>query len=98
MKYTMNVVICNPNTPEGMNSDIFFKLNAEFVHNPQQYGNGHYLNIGGEHFTTEAIDLRYDTSFNRNKKKEYLENWAHSYWSGENGAYKVKSLEISEEA
>lgn len=97
MKYLMTVVICDPNTAEGMNSDILFNLTAEYVHNPAQYGNGYYLSIKGQHFTTEAMDLRYDTSFNRNNRKEYLEKWAHRYWSGEQGAYKVKSLEIKEE-
>ena len=38
MKYNIDVVICNPNTPKGMNSEICLALTAEFEYDPNQYG------------------------------------------------------------
>ena len=96
MKYWMNVVICNPNTPEGMNSDIFFKLEAEFAVDPDTYGKKTWLHIHGNHNFEAYYDLRYDNEYHRGQEKEFLEYWAHSYWSGKDGAYTVKSLEIKE--
>lgn len=97
MKYQMKVVIYNPETPEGMLSDLMFKLDCCFAHDPEQYGNGHYVAIKGKEmpFGREVIDLRYDQSFDRNNKEKWLEAWARAYWSGKNGAYAVKSLEIT---
>ena len=94
MKYTMNVVIADPNTAEGMTSDLFLKLSCIFAYDPEQYGNGHWLKIKGSEGFENYIDLRYDMDFDRNNKTAYLEKWAKNYWSGENGAYYVKSLEI----
>jgi hypothetical protein len=91
----MKVKITDPKTPAGMMSEIFFKLDCEFVCNEDDYGNGHYVAIGGEHFAEQYIDLRYDTSFNKDKKEEWLESWAKNYWSGENGAWAVKSVEVT---
>jgi hypothetical protein len=42
-----------------------------------------------------VYDLRYDASFNPNKKAEWLERWARGYWRGKDGAYIVKSLTIT---
>ena len=95
MKYNMTVIIADPNTPEGMTSDIVMKLNASFVHDTEQYGNGHYVSISGGEFYRQVIDLRYDARFDPNNKTAFLEKWARSYWSGEDGAYYVKSLEIT---
>jgi hypothetical protein len=39
--------------------------------------------------------LRYDKSFNRYKKEEYLEAWARGSWTGENGSWVIKNLEIA---
>ncbi len=94
MKYQMKVVIYNPETPKGMTSDLYFDLSCVFVYDPEQYGNGHYVSIGGREFYRQVIDLRYDPEFDRNNKPAYLEKWARSYWSGKNGAYAIKSLEI----
>lgn len=95
MNYIMKVVIEDPNTPEGMTSGLFFKLNCSFHYDKDQYGNGHYVSIKGENFFPECLDLRYDHSFDRNKKEEWLEAWARSYWSGKNGAWTVKTIEIT---
>lgn len=94
MKYTMNVTIANPKTPEGMTSDILMKLDCEFAHDPTQYGNGYFLYIGNGNFENH-LDIRYDYTFNPDKKVEYLERWAHAYWSGKDGAYIVKQLNIT---
>lgn len=97
MKYNMNVIIANPDTPEGMTSDLFMAIECEFAYNPNQYGNGHYLCLRNQNlpFGKEILDLRYDTRFNPAHKERYLEDWAHAYWNGKNGAYVVKSLNIS---
>lgn len=97
MKYTMTVTIANPDTPVGMNSDLVYKIDCTFAHDPEQYGNGYMLRLkkrGPEGFQN-IIDLRYDAAFNPDKKAEYLKKWAHSYWSGEDGAYIVKQLNIT---
>lgn len=95
MKYSIKVVIYNPDTQKGMNSDIYLDLTAEFEYNPKQYGNGHYVCIKGDGFTKESYDIRYDRSFNRNRIEQWLEEWAHWYWSGKNGAYAVKSIKVA---
>ena len=97
MKYSMNVVICNPNTPDGMNSDIFFKLEAKFAVDPDTYGKKTWLHIHGNHNFEAYYDLRYDNEYHRGQEKEFLEYWAHTYWSGKDGAYIVKTLDITEE-
>lgn len=94
MKYEMKVTIANPDTAEGMMSDLLMKLSCIFSYDPEQYGNGHWLKIKGAEGFENYIDLRYDTDFDRNNKTAYLEKWARNYWSGKNGAYYVKSLEI----
>ena len=95
MKYRMKVVITDPNTEKGMTSELRFDLDCTFTYDEAQYGNGHYVGISGKEFCRQVIDLRYDTSFNRNEKEQWLEKWAKSYWSGENGAWTIKSLEIT---
>lgn len=96
MKYQMIVTIADPNTPKGMMSDLIFKLTASFAHDPEQYGNGHYVAISGKEFYRQVVDLRYDKDFNRNDKKAWLKKWANTYWSGKDGSYYVKSLDIQE--
>lgn len=95
MNYEMNVRITDPNTPDGMTSELSFNLTCSFAYDEEQYGNGHYLVIKGKGFSPQHIDLRYDTSFKRDKKEKWLENWARNYWSGKNGAWAIKSLEIT---
>lgn len=94
MNYRMKVTITNPNTEKGMTSELFFDLACEFCYLPEQYGNGHYVSISGKEFNKQSYDLRYDKTFNRNKKSEWLEKWARNYWTGENGAWAIKHLEI----
>ena len=97
MKYLMDVVICNPNTPDGMIRDILFKLTAEFVVDPETYGKKTWLHIKSDTDFEEYYDLRYDSEYHIGEEKEFLEYWAHTYWSGKNGAYTVKTLDITEE-
>ena len=91
----MKVIITDPNTEEGLMSELFFDLLCTFVYDENQYGNGHYLSIRGKDFYRQVIDLRYDQSFEREHKEKWLENWARNYWSGKDGAWSIKSLEIS---
>ena len=95
MKYSIKAVIYNPNTQKGMNSDIYLNLTAEFAYDPDQYGNKHFVSIYGDGFSELSYDIRYDRSFRRDRKEEWLENWARSYWNGKDGAYTVKRIEIT---
>ena len=100
MIYKMTVTIADPKTPAGMCSDLTMNLKCRFAYNPQQYGNGHYVSItqeGANKFFGVSYDLRYDKTFNRNRKEQWLEEWAKSYWSGKDGAYAVKTLKIGKE-
>lgn len=97
MKYTMKVVIVDPETPEGMNSELRFNLTCVFAKEDEPYyGNGYYLGIEGQGFYGQCYDLRYDNDFNSKKMPQYLVDWAYNYWSGKDGAYKVKSIQIEE--
>lgn len=95
MNYEMKVKITDPHTPEGMTSELFFDLTCTFAYNEKQYGNGHYLVIKGKGFEPKHFDLRYDMSLIREGKEKWLEKWARSWWSGKNGAWTIKSLEIT---
>lgn len=95
MTYKMKVQITDPNTPKGMTSELCFKLICSFIYDSEQYGNGFFLNIEVEGFEDKFFDLRYVRSFRKSEKKKWLENWARNYWSGENGAWSIKSLEIT---
>lgn len=90
MKYQMTVTIINPEN----NDEITYDLSCVFIYDAEQYGNGYYVSIKGKEFYPQYIDLRYDKAFNPENKTEYLMSWAKNYWSGKNGAYAVKSLEI----
>lgn len=90
MNYKMKVTIKETNFPMVMD----LELDCRFAYDGEQYGNGHYVCIAGKEFYKQVIDLRYDTNFDRNKKEEWLEQWAKSYWSGKNGAWAIKTLEI----
>lgn len=96
MNYKMTVTICDPNTQEGMTSDIVFVLNCSFAYDEDTYGNGYHLAIEGEGYSPEYYDLRYDSDFHKDRKMAYLVDWAQTYWNGKNGAYKVKSITIAE--
>lgn len=94
MIYKMKVTITDPNTKEGLFSSLNFDLDCNFVYDPEQYGNGYYVSIAGKEFYRQVIDLRYDKSFDRYNKAKWLEEWAKNYWSGKNGAWAIKTLEI----
>lgn len=95
MKYLMNVVIKDPKTEPGMVSDILLRYQCYFIKDDEGYGKKTYLSIVGEG-SDSYIDLRYDMNYHRGKEKEYLEYWAHNYWTGKNGAWEIKSLSITE--
>lgn len=94
MNYWMDVTIFDPNTEEGMSSDIVLKLTCSFHYDPQDYGNGFYVHITMDGGFENLYDLRYDKSFRKEIKEMWLLEWAHNYWSGKNGAYAIKRLAI----
>lgn len=95
MTYKMKASLTDPNTEDGLVSHLCFELDCNFCYDPEQYGNGHYVSIKGKGFSPECYDLRYDRSFDRNNKAKWLEEWAKNYWSGKNGAWAIKTLEIT---
>lgn len=96
MKYKMTVTIYNPQTPEGMTSDITYVISCVFHCDSNTYGNGYSLSLKtlGTVPFENLIDLRYDKEFNREYKMAYLERWAKNYWTGKDGAYAIKKLII----
>lgn len=97
MKYTMSVIINDPNTEDGMNSDLFLRFNVEFSHDENDYGNGYYVLIKGDEGFSNYYDLRYNKDFHAAHKIAWLADWADNYWSGKDGAYKLKSIGITRE-
>lgn len=58
MKYMMFVTIADPDTPEGMCSDITMKLKCEFAYDPNTYGKKTWLKIASENSVFEqCFDL-----------------------------------------
>lgn len=94
MNYQMNVIIEDPNTEKGMYSGIPFRLYCEFSNNPFNYGKDRYVLITCNDIYTKFIDLRKDKTYNGHNQKEWLQQWAHDFWSGVNGNWKIKSLYI----
>ena len=89
MEYKMKVVI----TKDG--NEKTYTLDCGFSYDEEQYGNGHCASIEGNDFHLQYLDIRYDRSFNKSNKSKWLEEWARNYWSGQNGAYYVKWIEIT---
>lgn len=89
MNYEMKVVITKDEKEKERTLDCWFSYDEE------QYGNGHYVSIKAKEFYPQYIDIRYDKSFNISNKSKWLEEWARSYWSGENGAWSIKYIEIT---
>lgn len=97
MKYNLTVIIQDPNTKEGMNSELVYILDVIYSHNPNTYGNGYYVYITDNEGFENCYDLRYSMDFDSDKKEAWIVDWAYKYWSGKNGAYEVKSLTISKD-
>ena len=96
MNYVMNVKITDPNTQDGMISELLFTLDCKFFYVPEQYGNGHYCHIYSKGAFDTNFDLRYDSTFEREYKIKWLIDWAFGYWSGKNGDWKIKSIRVTE--
>lgn len=97
MKYSLTVVLEDPNSEEGMVSEIVLNLMAEFIREAKKYGNGYYLTITDkEGRFKNRYDLRYDKDFDENHMIPYIKKWAKDYWTGKNGSYRVKNLSIKE--
>lgn len=96
MNYKMKVIITDPETPKGMTSELQYNLDCCFCYDPDTYGKKTYLSITSEDGRFDNYyDLRYDENFHRDEKEQFLEYWARNYWSGKNGAWVIKSLEIA---
>ena len=80
---------------EVVSSEIINSGEEILIVTEKGYGKKTYLSIIGEH-SDKYIDLRYDKNYHRGEEKEYLEYWAHNYWTGKNGAWEIKSLNITE--
>ena len=69
---------------------LFYSIRAEFVYDPDDYGNGTYLSLennpfnlsGKASFPDEYLDIRYDTDYNPAYKPGYLVNWAMDKFTG----------------
>lgn len=95
MKCNMKVTITDPATPKGMTSAITFDLDCNFYCDEKDYGNGYYVSIECKGGFKNYYDIRYDRTFDRRNKVEWLERWARNYWSGKDGAWKIKDLQIT---
>ena len=92
----MKVYLTDPNTEKGMYSNLYFELYCTFYYDTEHYGNGYYVSIRGKDFYPLSYDLQYDKSFDCNNKVTWLKEWAKSYWTGKNGSWEIKSLDITE--
>lgn len=75
-----------------------FDFAAEFDHNPDTYGNGYYMNIvsPNEPWGCQSYDIRYDQSFSKNSKLSYVIQFFSNKYDGQNGAWKLRGIEIHE--
>ena len=71
-----------------------FDLDCVFLCKEKDYGNKYYLSITNNLGFNECLDIRYDTTFDINKKEQYLVDWAYNYWTGKNSAWAIKSIEV----
>lgn len=91
MHYKMYVVISDPNTPKGMYSGIPFYLDIYFSKKLAKYGNVYIADI----CCNTVYQLSVEAFFEDSNADKWLEQWAYNYWSGKDGAWQVKKLEIT---
>lgn len=94
LNYKMTVDIYDPDTPVGVSSGLRFYLFCDVFCDLNDFGNGCYVTIRGEGFSKIVYDVRYDKTFNIDEPDVWLKDWAKNYWSGRNGSWSVKSLQI----
>ena len=87
------------NDPEGAMTTLIFSVKVSFHYNPDDYGNGYYMNIEGENepFGNSYIDIRYDRDFHRAKKISYIASYFENRYDGKNGAWKLLGINIHED-
>lgn len=91
-KFLLDVSIMSPDFTERKE----IKLQAGLVKSDSGYGNDTYMIIksrDGGNFE-QYIDIRYDTTFNKDKPELYIINWVYNYWSGDNGSWNVVACSI----
>lgn len=92
MHYKMKVVICHP---ENTAKERTYNIDCVFIYDPSTYGNGHWLGLFFDNGSEYYEDLRYFTEVPISNKIGVLAWWANAHWTGKDGAFAVKSLEIS---
>ncbi|MBQ3022339.1 MAG: hypothetical protein IJD91_03315 [Clostridia bacterium] len=89
MKYKMNITITYNDIETTIDLDCNF-----FIIKENDYGNKYHLSITNKLGFNEWVDIRYDTTFDINKKEKYLVDWAYNYWTGKNGAWGIKRIKV----
>lgn len=90
-EYKLNIRLTSPDLVNTKDR----KLAVKVVRSNSGYGNDSYLAIKGiDNSFEQFIDMRYDTSFNPNKPEPSIVAWAYSYWTGENGSWRIIKLSI----
>lgn len=93
MKYRTTVIIINPEDSTEKELDLV----CEFAHDENQYGNGYSVRIADDESEFERVyDLRYDETFDPDKKVSWIEKWAVIFWSGKNGAWKITYIDVKQ--
>ena len=73
------------------------EFSVSFSYDEKQYGNGHSMYVKLENSNThwdQLYDIRYDKTFSKDAKMQYITHWAFNNWSGENGSWKIVKLSI----
>ena len=75
-----------------------YNAKIEFVHDPNQYGNGYSMGIESklEPFYRQGYDIRYDRDFNKDYPIEYIVTFYSRRFNGKNGAWKLIGIRVHE--
>ena len=87
-KYKMNITIAHNDI------ETTLDLDCVFLCKERDYGNKYHLSITNYLGFNELVDIRYDTTFDINKKEKYLIDWAYNYWTGKNGSWEIKRIKV----
>lgn len=93
MRFNLYITIVNTGNSKQIHK---LELTATFGKSNSGYGNNTLLMIKSmyEGNFEQMIDLRYDTSFDKEAPEVYIAKWIYNYWSGKNGSWDVKELKI----
>ncbi len=84
------------NDPNKASRKLTFKVEIEFSYDPDDYGNGYYMDVEGENepWGFSGYDIRYDTKFNPEKKISYIARFFEETNNGQNGAWILLGIAI----